>query len=53
MPPIKYTSSPSPQHTFDIAPRTGQSFQFTVIAPGKFDVTLRDARQTIASISVQ
>ena len=42
-----------PQHTFDISPRAGQSFQFTVAAPGKFDVTLRDARQTIASISVQ
>ena len=42
-----------PQHTFDIAPRTGQSFQFTVITPGKVDVTLRDARRTIASISVQ
>ncbi|TPG35317.1 hypothetical protein EAH80_10870 [Mycobacterium hodleri] len=43
----------TPEHTFDIKPRSGQSFQFTVSAPGKVDVTLHDLNRTIASISVQ
>jgi sporulation-control protein spo0M len=43
----------NPEHTFDIAPKSGQSFQFTVAVPGKVDVELHQLNRTIATITVQ
>ncbi len=43
----------NPEHTFDIEPKSGQSFQFTVTVPGKVDVELHQLNRTIASIAVQ
>jgi major membrane immunogen (membrane-anchored lipoprotein) len=43
----------NPEHTFDIEPKAGQSFQFTVAVPGKVDVELHELNRTIASIAVQ
>jgi len=43
----------NPEHTFDVAPRSGQSFQFTVTVPGKVDVELHELNRTIATIAVQ
>ncbi|WP_293240505.1 hypothetical protein [Mycolicibacterium sp.] len=43
----------NPEHTFDVEPRSGQSFQFTVAVPGKVDVELHELNRTIASIAVQ
>ena len=43
----------NPEHTFDIEPRAGQSFQFTVAVPGTVDVELHELNRTIASIAVQ
>ncbi len=30
----------TPEHTFDVEPKHGQSFQFTVAVPGKVDIEL-------------
>jgi surface antigen len=43
----------NPEHTFDIEPKAGQSFQFTVAVPGKVDVELHELNRTVASIAVQ
>ena len=43
----------NPEHTFDVEPKSGQSFQFTVTVPGKVDVELHQLNRTIASIAVQ
>lgn len=43
----------NPEHTFDIEPKSGQSFQFTVAVPGKVDVELHQLNRTIATITVQ
>jgi hypothetical protein len=43
----------NPEHTFDVEPKSGQSFQFTVAVPGKVDVELHHLNRTIASIAVQ
>ena len=43
----------NPEHTFDIEPKAGQSFQFTVAVPGRVDVELHELNRTIASIAVQ
>ena len=43
----------TPEHTFDVEPKTGQSFQFTVDVPGKVDVELHQLNSTIATITVQ
>ncbi|MCV7422663.1 hypothetical protein H7K45_19125 [Mycobacterium yunnanensis] len=43
----------NPEHTFDVEPKAGQSFQFTVAVPGKVDVELHELNRTIASIAVQ
>lgn len=43
----------NPEHTFDIEPKSGQSFQFTVTVPGKVDVELHQLNRTIATIAVQ
>jgi hypothetical protein len=43
----------NPEHTFNVEPRQGQSFQFTVDVPGKVDVELHHLNRTVASITVQ
>ncbi|GLP73095.1 hypothetical protein TUM20983_02050 [Mycobacterium antarcticum] len=43
----------NPEHTFDIEPKSGQSFQFSVTVPGKVDVELHQLNRTVASIAVQ
>ncbi|MBW8711141.1 MAG: hypothetical protein JF631_08820 [Mycobacterium sp.] len=43
----------TPDHTFKVEPKSGQSFQFTVGVPGKVDVELHKANKIIATIAVQ
>jgi PBP1b-binding outer membrane lipoprotein LpoB len=43
----------NPEHTFDVAAKVNQSFQFTVAVPGKVDVELHEMNRTIATIDVQ
>ncbi len=42
-----------PAHTFSVAAKPAQSFQFTVAVPGKVDVELHQLNRTIATITVQ
>lgn len=43
----------TPDHSFEIEPKSGQTFQFSVSVPGKVDVELHKLKKTIATISVQ
>lgn len=43
----------TPEHKFTVQPQSGQSFQFTLDAPGDVDVRLDKADKTIATIAVQ
>ena len=43
----------TPEHTFKVEPKPGQSFQFTVDVPGQVDVELHKLNKTIATIEVQ
>jgi hypothetical protein len=43
----------TPEHTFKVEPKPGQSFQFTVDVPGSVDVELHKADKTIATIQVR
>lgn len=43
----------TPDHSFEIEPKSGQTFQFSVSLPGKVDVELHKLKKTIATISVQ
>ncbi|MGH3678159.1 MAG: hypothetical protein ACRDU5_20975 [Mycobacterium sp.] len=43
----------SPEHTFKIEPRTGQSFQFTVDVPGRVEIELHQLQRTIATVQVR
>ncbi|HEX3546619.1 MAG TPA: hypothetical protein VHU62_08590 [Mycobacterium sp.] len=43
----------TPDHTFDVAAKQMQSFQFSVDVPGKVDVELHHLNRTIATIAVQ
>ena len=43
----------NPEHTFNVEPKNGQSFQFTVDVPGKVDVELHQLDKTVATITVQ
>ncbi|TDZ94390.1 hypothetical protein CCUG62472_02584 [Mycobacteroides salmoniphilum] len=43
----------TPDHSFEIEPKSGQTFQFSVTVPGKVDVELHKLKKTIATISVQ
>lgn len=43
----------TPEHSFPIEPKQGQSFQFTVDVPGKVDIELHQLKKTIATITVQ
>jgi heme/copper-type cytochrome/quinol oxidase subunit 2 len=42
-----------PEHTFNIDPKPGQSFQFTVDVPGQVEVELHQLNRTIATIQLQ
>jgi hypothetical protein len=43
----------NPEHTFNVEPKNGQSFQFTVDVPGKVDIELHQLNKTIATVTVQ
>lgn len=43
----------TPDHSFEVEPKGGQTFRFTVNVPGKVDVELHKLRKTVATISVQ
>lgn len=43
----------SPEHKFAVAAKPNQSFQFSVGAPGKIDITLTTLNKTIATVDVQ
>jgi hypothetical protein len=43
----------NPEHTFDIEPKIGQSFQFTVDVPGNVDIELHQLNRTVATVTVQ
>lgn len=42
-----------PEHVFDVQPRPGQRFEFTVQVPGSVDVELHDLHRTIVTIAVR
>lgn len=42
-----------PEHVFDVAPQSGQRFEFTVQVPGNVDVELHDLHRTIVTIAVR
>jgi multidrug efflux pump subunit AcrA (membrane-fusion protein) len=43
----------TPEHTFAIAPGTGQRFRFTVDVPGRVEIELHHARRTVATLLVR
>jgi hypothetical protein len=43
----------TPEHTFKIEAKGGQSFQFAVGVPGKVEVELHQLKKTIATIAVR
>jgi len=43
----------TPEHTFNVEPKDGQSFQFTVTVPGKVDIELHQRNRTIATVTVR
>ncbi|HEY6573389.1 MAG TPA: hypothetical protein VI029_00345 [Mycobacterium sp.] len=43
----------TPEHTFNVLPKNGQSFQFTIGVPGKVDIELHQLDRTIATVTVQ
>jgi hypothetical protein len=42
-----------PEHSFEVEPRSGQSFQFSVDVPGRVAVELHELNRTIATIEVR
>lgn len=42
-----------PEHVFEVQPRPGQRFEFTVGVPGKVDVELHELNRTIVTIAVR
>lgn len=42
-----------PEHVFEVEPRSGQRFEFTVDVPGKVDVELHELNRTIVTITVR
>jgi hypothetical protein len=42
-----------PEYTFDVEPRSGQSFQFSVDVPGRVALELHELNRTIATIEVR
>ena len=43
----------TPEHTFNVEPKSGQSFQFTADVPGKVDIELHQLNKVIATVTVQ
>ncbi|MGE2726231.1 hypothetical protein [Mycolicibacterium pulveris] len=43
----------TPEHTFQVKPEPGQSFQFTVEVPGRVEVELHDANKVVATLQVR
>jgi sporulation-control protein spo0M len=43
----------TPEHTFKVEAKPGQSFQFTVDVPGNVDVELHHLNRVVATIQVQ
>ena len=41
-----------PERVFDVQPRAGQRFEFTVDIPGRVDVELHDLNRTVVTFSV-
>lgn len=42
-----------PEHTFQVEPRPGQEFEFTVDVPGQVDIELHDLNRTVVTIQVR
>lgn len=42
-----------PEHTFKVAPKPGQQFQFTVDVPGNVEIELHELNRVIATVQVQ
>lgn len=42
-----------PEHTFAVAPRADQTFEFTVEVPGQVKIELHDLHRTIATVHVR
>lgn len=42
-----------PEHVFDVQPKAGQRFEFTVGIPGNVDVELHNLHRTIVTIAVR
>jgi hypothetical protein len=42
-----------PDHEFEVQPKAGQSFEFSVSVPGSVDVELHHLNRTVATIQVQ
>ncbi|MFF2084911.1 hypothetical protein ACFVVM_14125 [Nocardia sp. NPDC058176] len=43
----------TPEHTFAVAPTTGQEFRFTVEVPGRVEIELHGSHRTVATILVR
>jgi hypothetical protein len=43
----------TPEHSYKIEAKPGQSFEFTVAVPGKVDVELHELNKTVATITVR
>lgn len=42
-----------PEHVFEVEPRAGQRFEFTVDVPGQVDVELHELNRTIVTVTVR
>ena len=43
----------TPERVFDVQPRAGQRFEFTVDSPGRVDVELHDLNRTVVTFAVR
>jgi hypothetical protein len=43
----------TPEHTFNVEAKDGQSFQFTVDVPGRVDIELHELKRTIGTVTVR
>lgn len=42
-----------PEHSFKVAPKPGQQFQFTVEVPGNVEIELHELNRVVATVQVQ
>ncbi|WP_326548524.1 hypothetical protein QGN32_10645 [Mycolicibacterium sp. ND9-15] len=42
-----------PEHTFKVAPKPGQQFQFSVEVPGNVEIELHELNRVVATVQVQ